>query len=134
MSSGSTLRALAIASLLVASACGGKVAPIENIQNQPIAAGSTKLPLDEITRRIKVASLQHNWVVNQDGPGKLSATHNYKGHTATVEINYNQEHYDIIYVSSENLRADNNEISRHYGEWVRGLKLAIDRELTIAGQ
>jgi hypothetical protein len=120
-----------ICSLLFVAACH-HAKPIENFSDQPVASGTTKLPLDEIVRRIKVAGTSVKWTVTDSGPGKLIANYDSKGHDAIVAITFDEEKYSIALVSSQNLHQQGDLINRRYNSWVERLKGAIDRELLAA--
>lgn len=88
-------------------------------------------PESDVATRIKRAGSQLGWVMVDQGPGELKGTLALRRHVVVVDIRYDTDSYEILYVSSENMMQKGSTIHRQYNNWVKNLKQAIDEELLL---
>lgn len=74
--------------------------------NVPIVTGSGKtLPLREVRKVVADSATASGWKVSDGQTGPVEATYEYKNkHFATVQIDYTQQSFSIVYQSSKNLK------------------------------
>lgn len=75
-------------------------------ENVPIVTKSGKpLPLQEIRGDIAESATQAGWTVAEGKTGPVVASYAYKDkHFTTVQIDYTQQNFTIVYASSKNLK------------------------------
>ncbi|HET8935904.1 MAG TPA: hypothetical protein VFN67_20795 [Polyangiales bacterium] len=113
------------------AACGGGLVPVYNIRSAPVvtARGPGANP-QEVRDAIMRALVARAWQVDREGPDGIVATVVYKGHSATVLIQYNPTAYSISYLdSSPGLKFNGAAIHRRYNEWVERLDKTIRKLL-----
>ncbi|WP_394143447.1 hypothetical protein [Vibrio atypicus] len=118
------LSSLLLALLLVGC---GRVQPVMNIEDTPVAYN---LQNKQVKAAIMQAAMDRGWVVEEVGPNELTAKLLVRDHFAEVKIPFNEKFYSIIYLNSENLKADDGKIHRNYNRWVNNLNVDIKRKLS----
>ncbi|WP_159650967.1 hypothetical protein [Vibrio atypicus] len=118
------LSSLLLALLLVGC---GRVQPVMNIEDTPVAYN---LQNKQVKAAIMQAAMDRGWVVEEVGPNELNAKLLVRDHFAEVKIPFNEKFYSIIYLNSENLKADDGKIHRNYNRWVNNLNVDIKRKLS----
>ncbi|MDW6001843.1 hypothetical protein [Vibrio mangrovi] len=103
-----------------------RVQPIMDINDEPVAYNLT---LKQVKTAIVNSAMQRGWTIKEDGKGKLSASIFVRSHFAEIEIPYDQKHYSIIYVKSNNLKAKDGNIHRNYNRWISYLNDDIKKQL-----
>jgi|GEM_PF-6142684 len=82
--------------------------PVAMVQyeNVPIVTKSGKvLPLREVRKVIADSATDSGWKVADGQSGPVVATYEYKNkHIATVNVDYTQQSFSIVYESSKNLK------------------------------
>ncbi|MBL4241093.1 hypothetical protein KW517_07530 [Vibrio fluvialis] len=116
---------LSVLLIFLLAACG-RVQPVLNVENTPVAYN---LQSDQIKLAITQAALQRGWVIQEIEPGLLDAKISVRNHFAEIHIPYNEKYYSILYVRSENLKADDGSIHRNYNRWVNNLNVDIKKQL-----
>ncbi|MBO0212266.1 hypothetical protein J0676_02015 [Vibrio sp. Vb2880] len=106
-------------------ACG-RVQPILNVENTPVAYN---LQSEQVKLAITQAAIQRGWIISEVEPGVLDAKITVRSHFAEIHIPYNEKYYAILYVRSENLKADGDSIHRNYNRWVNNLNVDIKKQL-----
>lgn len=124
---------------VVLGGCFGRIQPVYTASH-PIGASAQALSLDEISDAIVRGASKRQWVVEDQGPGKMMATYQNSKHSATVEITYSKTRYTITYHNSNNLLYDKGNtasgkvtIHRTYNRWVANLEKDIGMEIQAAG-
>lgn len=118
---------LVAALALVVVACAQAV---RNVNQAPIAATKANLALEDVTKSIIRAAGSLGWRVKVDKPGHIAASIALRTHTATVDITYNTETYDIKYSDSTNLGYDGTNIHKNYNGWIQNLERDTNFQLT----
>lgn len=119
-----------ISILLVVLLAGcGRVQPILNVENTPVAYN---LQSDEVKAAIVVAATNRGWVISNSTPTELTAKLMSRDHSAEIRIPYSDKYYSIIYVGSVNLKAGGGNIHRNYNRWVNNLNVDIQKQLARA--
>lgn len=118
-----------------------RVQPIFGVENQPIPRLSTPLTLQQIETRIIKAGQKTKWNIRPIESGRMVGIADWRHHSATVSIEYDQAFFSIRYKSSDNLLAEKAwegqphegkfVIHRNYNNRVRKLARAIDTELSF---
>jgi hypothetical protein len=107
------LVSLAIASLLACS----RVQPIREI-HQPVPLANYHGDFHQIL----LQALAHGkWVVEEDRPQQILARIDFRGHSASITLNYSATRYDILYRDSEKLRYADGKIHKRYNALVKRL-------------
>ncbi len=82
--------------------------PVAMVQydNVPIVTGSgATLPLREVRKVISDAATEAGWKVADGKAGPVVGTYEYKNkHFASVQIDYTQQSFSIVYEGSKNLK------------------------------
>lgn len=114
-----------IAAFAVVGALAGcaRTAPVENIHTT-VSAGHTDA---QVKNAILKAGVQRQWIMNEAGPGVITARQQTRNHTAEVRINYSATSYSITYANSLNLKASGGKIHKAYNSWVHNL----DRDIQV---
>tara|TARA_Y100001956_G_C4128762_1_gene192095 strand:+ start:4438 stop:4830 length:393 start_codon:yes stop_codon:yes gene_type:complete len=106
----------------------GRVQPVMNVEDTPVAYN---LQSKQVKSAIMQAASNRGWVVEEVGPNELNAKIHVRSHYAEIKIPYNEKFYSIIYLNSENLKADDGKIHRNYNRWVNNLNVDIKRQLSV---
>ncbi|RWX56015.1 LptM family lipoprotein [Photobacterium chitinilyticum] len=125
------LKGLAIAAMLVTLAGCGRIQPLRNVENTPVAYN---LQITQVKQAIMEAGMRRNWVMMETKPGVIRAEYTARTHIAIVDIVYSDKTYSIDYVSSENLMYEDGKIHRNYNRWVNNLDVDIKKELAMVAQ
>ena len=134
-------RSLFLALQLVAALLGaagtlgcGRLAPLRD----PAAIGFNRLSAADVESAIVAGSLQRGWIPQKIRPGLIRATLHVRQHTATVDINYDEDTFRISYLNSSNLNYEvsGNQayIHRNYNSWVDNLAHDIYAALSVRRQ
>lgn len=119
-----------ISILLVVLLAGcGRVQPVMNVENAPVAYNLTS---DEVKAAIVVAATNRGWVIANSTATEVTAKLLARDHSAEVRIPYSDKYYSITYVSSVNLKASDGNIHRNYNRWVNNLNVDIQKQLVRA--
>ncbi|AKE52616.1 hypothetical protein [Kangiella geojedonensis] len=117
---------LSILLAIFLSACNTS-RPLTNLNNHNI---EYLVDEDETLNDIRLSILRAGqvlgWETDTVKPGLIRATLHLRAHTAVVDIPYSLTDYSIIYVDSNNLDYDGQNIHRSYPRWVNNLKAKID--------
>lgn len=127
------LTVLILVSCLVLASCGGKVAPLVDIEDAPLKASSTA-SLDTIAQAIERAGTRRGWQMTAKSPGAMSGKIMVRGkHTVIVDVIYDTETVSILYGGSINMNySEKNGVRRihpSYLKWIEFLKKDIQREV-----
>jgi len=123
--------------LSIAGAAHGRGAiPVENFENEAIAAASGKaLTLDEVARALRQAAPKRGWRIEDAGPGKALATLEVRGkHTIRVDVAYTEKSISLLYKDSINMKYGTDDAGKpvihpFYEKWVRNLLKDLRAEL-----
>ena len=102
-------------------------APINNIQNAPIAGTHTA---DQVRQAILAGGAAKGWTMQETKPGVVHGVLKVRGHEAAVDVPYSTTSYSIEYVSSLNLDYKDGKIHRNYNKWIGNLNEAIQAQLS----
>jgi len=119
------LSSLLLALLLVGC---GRVQPVMNVEDTPVGYN---LQSKEVKMAIMRAATDRGWTVEEVGPNELNAKIHVRSHYAEVKIPFSDKFYSIIYLNSENLKANGGKIHRNYNRWINNLNVDIKRQLTL---
>ena len=117
---------LFIAILILLSGC--RSAPIYNAKDVSISPRLSASE-EEIAEAIWSAGRRLGWSIKQVGEWKIKAVKHIRSHSLTVSIHYSKTAFDILYVDSENLNFDGQNIHENYNVWVRRLEERIQNEI-----
>ncbi|MGF1695603.1 hypothetical protein L4D20_01145 [Vibrio kyushuensis] len=106
----------------------GRVQPIMNIEDTPVAY---EMNNQQVKTVILEAAMKRGWVIKEVANSKITATVDVRSHSATIEIPYTNKYYSILYVDSNNLKADDQNIHRSYNKWVSTLNRDIQQKLAL---
>lgn len=103
--------------------------PILNVENQPVARVDGKpVTAEQVKQAIVRAGALRGWVFTPDRDGHMIGRIDVRGkHTATIDIIYSANSFNIRYIDSTNLdfRKDEdgkNVIHNNYNRWVNNLR------------
>ncbi|MFM2587773.1 hypothetical protein [Vibrio sp. TBV020] len=119
------LSSLLLALLLVGC---GRVQPVMNVEDTPVGYN---LQSKQVKMAIMQAATNRGWVVEEVNSGELNAKIHVRSHYAEVKIPYNAKFYSILYLNSDNLKAEGGKIHRNYNRWVNNLNVDIKRQLSL---
>jgi len=112
--------------ILGLNAC--KTAPIYNARDISISPRSSATE-EEIEKTIWYAGRRLDWRISKVHPGEMQGVFRKRDHTATVAIPYNKTQFSILYLDSENLDYDGDEIHVNYNIWIKRLAEQIQNEI-----
>src|SRR5579859_2669644 len=126
-----------LVAMLALSACGYKHRPILNVDD-PMPSWDQSLPLERIQDQMIAACITMGWKAHPVAPGHIVATQDREKFSATVDILFDHQHWQIQYQSSIGLQSEDGTIHSHYNVWVRNLEheiqLRLNSTLPPAGQ
>ncbi|GLT18737.1 lipoprotein [Vibrio zhanjiangensis] len=107
-----------------------RLQPVLNVEDTPVA-------YDLQNKQVKAAIVQsatnRGWTIKEMSPNVLIAKLRVRSHMAEVKIPYTNKYYSIIYLNSENLKADDGKIHHNYNRWVNNLNVDIQRAIALWG-
>ncbi|WP_394126530.1 hypothetical protein [Vibrio hepatarius] len=106
----------------------GRVQPVMNVEDTPVGYN---LQSKQVKMAIMQAATNRGWVVEEVSPGEFNAKLHVRSHYAEVKIPFNSKFYSILYLNSDNLRAEDGKIHRNYNRWVNNLNVDIKRQLSL---
>ncbi|NOQ31619.1 MAG: hypothetical protein GQ570_10905 [Helicobacteraceae bacterium] len=118
-----------VATLAVLMLSGCRMAQIYNVKDAPVIvkpATSDRAIFNAINR----AGTSLGWDISSVKDGEARGVLNIRDHQAVVSITYNDKSYNIKYVSSINLKAENGEIKSNYNGWVQNLERNINLQIS----
>lgn len=123
---------LTLVVMLSAVALGcARIAPLYNPPEIAVPQGMTQ---KQVGDAVLSALPRRGWVVDKAQPGLITASVSPRGHTATVQIQYDQHAVRVSYKSSENLdysmKNGQPMIHKNYNSWVQNLVGDIRTELS----
>ena len=111
---------------------GCRTAPIHNVSDAPVVVAAGKqATTDDVKMAILRAGGNLGWQMTQTGPGLINARIALRGHTASVDVNYNTKTYTITYRDSTNLDASGGQIHKNYNGWIENLDRDIRAQLLL---
>lgn len=119
------------AAIAVVGALAGcaRTAPVNNVHST-VSVGHSQ---EQVRSAILKAGAQRQWIMNDAGPGVITARQQSRDHMAEVRINYTATSYSINYANSQNLRASGGKIHKNYNRWVNNLDKDIQVNLSASG-
>lgn len=128
---------LVLVVLLGLSACAYKHRPIYNVDD-PMPRWNQSLPTDRLEDLVVSACATLGWKTQHVGEGHIVATQSREKFSATVDILFDHQHWQIVYQNSTGLLDEDGTIHAHYNQWVRNLEheiqLRFNSTLPPAGQ
>jgi len=121
---------VAVGAVALTIGCVSVVAPVSNVERQPISASKPSLTLDEVGNAIVRAGASLSMTMQKVRPGLITATYTPRGLSATMEIRYDTRQYSITYKDSQGLKYDGSQIHKTYNNWVRSLDNRIRVQLS----
>jgi hypothetical protein len=118
--------AISMLLVLIIAGCGGRVQPIMQVEDTPVAYDLQK---KEVQTAIITAVTQRGWNVKNAGENEVTAKLIIRSHTAEISIPYSEKYYSIEYVDSDNLNASDGKIHRNYNRWINNLNVDIQKQL-----
>jgi len=119
-----------VAFAVLLAACQPRIQPIYAPSSVLMPQGLETAPLSVIRDGILDAGAEKGWVMEELEPGLIQGTLGVRGkHEAVVDVQYNNQTFDINYVSSRNLLSQGTRIHRSYNAWVRDLETSIYNNL-----
>ncbi|HEY8099578.1 MAG TPA: hypothetical protein VIF82_02400 [Burkholderiaceae bacterium] len=95
--------------------------------------GNKPYTVDQVRKAIIYAAMGNHWAIESETSGEIRIKLDGRNdHIVLVmDILYDANSYSIKYVSSDVPQKQKLNFNAAYSRWMRGLKAAIDRELTI---
>jgi hypothetical protein len=110
--------------------------PVINYEDVLVSSASgQRLTPAQVKQAIQSAAAAKQWVLRDQGPGRMLATLNVRGkHTVMTEITYSPEKFSVVYNDSTNMDYSpgpdgKGSIHPFYNRWVQDLKEAIRTSL-----
>ena len=127
------LALVALSALLAVPNASAKLAEVQDPSPIAVPAGKT---VAEVVRAVKYSIASQGWAVDEEQPGRIVASYKPRSHVARVTVTIAPEQVTIQYLSSENLKFEEEKGKRlihpAYNGWVRGLRDNMERTV-IAG-
>jgi uncharacterized lipoprotein YajG len=123
---------IALIAIAFALLGGCRTAPIHNVSDAPVVVAAGKqATTDDVKMAILRAGGNLGWQMTQTGAGLINARIALRGHTASVDVNYNTKTYTITYRDSTNLDASGGQIHKNYNGWIENLDRDIRAQLLL---
>ena len=106
-----------------------RIQPVYEVKHHPLPMAAQTLTLHQIENNIIRAGQMHGWQIEPTGTGELRASTQWRTHSATASIRFDNHFYDIIYQSSVNLLEGDGTIHKEYNRRIRSLESEIDKSL-----
>ncbi|MFL7010687.1 hypothetical protein [Enterovibrio norvegicus] len=106
----------------------GRVQPIRNVENAPIAHN---LPAATVKQAILQSGSNRGWVMTEIEPGVIRGELFVRSHSAVIDVKYSDKVYSIHYVDSDNLKYSDGKIHRNYNRWINNLDVDIRKKLSM---
>lgn len=119
------LAAAMVAGFLAVTGCAFTSQPIQTFSYDNV----NHVSVSKMRQTIIDAATKRGWAVTEKKKGVLTATLVVRSHTVVVDIPYSSSGYEINYVSSINMNAENGTIHNKYNHWVNNLYQDVNREL-----
>jgi len=120
--------------ILMMTGCS-RTAPLVNVNESAVVPMDSSKPVtnDQVRSAIIRAGIGLGWSMQKVKDGELKATLYLRSHVAAVRIPYNTKAYSIEYISSSNLKynEDKKTIHSNYNGWISNLNIAIQKELSL---
>lgn len=123
--------ALLILATVGVSACS-RLQPVEVIHQKVPASSQAPLTTSSLRPALIQALLRNRWTIEQDEPNRLLARLDFRGHSASITLDYVADRYDIRYRDSEELGYKNGKIHKRYNALVKKLDRTIQQEVRLA--
>jgi hypothetical protein len=121
---------VAVGAVALTIGCVSVVAPVSNLENQPVSVNKPSVTLDEVGNAIVRAGASLSMTMRKVRPGLITATYTPRELSATMEIRYDSKQYSITYKDSQGLKYDGSQIHKTYNNWVRSLDDRIRVQLS----
>ncbi|WP_407331327.1 hypothetical protein [Enterovibrio sp. 27052020O] len=121
-------RCLALLAVSVVLAGCGRVQPIKNVENVPVAFN---VPAASVKQAILASGADRGWVMTETSPGVIRGELFVRSHRAVIDVLYSDKSYSIDYVDSENLKYSDGKIHRNYNRWINNLDVDIRKKLAV---
>jgi hypothetical protein len=132
MKKSALLFAAAISAALLLGAC--RATPVYNVNDQPVVVTAASYSMKDVRDAIIRAGARRGWTFTDAGTGKLIGHLDVRSkHSATVDVDYTREDFDINYRDSQGLKYDAaaGTIHKNYNSWVQNLANDIMTELSL---
>ncbi|MCF8482364.1 MAG: hypothetical protein K9H25_18220 [Rhodospirillum sp.] len=106
---------LGLVALFMASC---RAVPIEDVAFPRFPSGSETLSMAQIQHVTVEAASGPEWIVREDSPSRLIATHGARTHVAKVSLDYTRDGFSIGSLDSTNLDQDSGKIDPNDNRWV----------------
>jgi len=122
---------VSVAAVALIIGCVSNLAPLHNVENQPISA-SRAVSLDEVGKAIiRAGSSISGFQMKQVKPGLITASYARGGGlSAVMEVKYDTKQYSITYKDSQGLQYNGAQIHKTYNGWVQRLDSRIRAQLS----
>src|SRR5687767_10628812 len=122
---------LVAAAAIVMGACTTRGHPIYNVEKAPIILPPGKSAnMTQVSTAIMRAGSRLGWVMNPEGPGRITGRINVKNILAVIDVEHDTKSYSIKYRDSSGLNAESGTIHQRYNGWIQNLDKNIRAELT----
>ena len=125
-----------LTTLLAIGGCAYQHRPIYTVDD-PMPPATQPVSAQRLEYLIGAACETLGWKTQHVADGHLLATQSREKFSATVDILFDNTHWQIRYNSSVGLNAEDGTIHDHYNVWVRNLEREIRLHLSVlppAGQ
>lgn len=115
---------VAVSLLIAFAACSDS---LRNIHDAKLQA-RPGVTIAQVTAALKRAGGQHGWRMKEIAPGEMEAHLDRGKHAVKVTITYNTKTYSINYKDSMGLGYNGVRIHWKYNDWIKNLRMAIEKE------
>ena len=107
-------------------------APLVDPAPIPVPANITP---DNVGKAIEISLIKRGWTASNKTPGAMDGTLNLREHVATIHITWDAHGVAIKYVSSSNLKYEEEKgqrlIHKNYLSWIENLVMDIKSNMVL---
>ncbi|MEO4048533.1 hypothetical protein AAFN46_15765 [Pseudomonas sp. CAU 1711] len=126
-----SIKTLCLVLTLVGVAACSRQQPVLTIHQQ-VPPHATALNEQTLRPALIRALVRCKWSVEQEEANRILARIDFRGHSASITLDYVADRYDIRYRDSHDLDYENGKIHKRYNALVKKLNRAIQQEVRIA--
>ena len=116
--------AVSFASVSVSGCASGST---ETVSTQVSATNA-----NQVKKALLEALHERDFTTKIVSDGVIEATYARGDHSVTVNVLYTANNFDIVYVTSTNLKAENGKIHRNYNRWINNVRKDTQKLLNKA--
>lgn len=100
--------------------------------HQQLPPHASQLTVQTLRPALIRALVRCKWTIEQEEANRILARIDFRGHSASITLDYVSDRYDIRYRDSHDLDYENGKIHKRYNALVKKLSRTIQQEVRMA--